>query len=572
MNAKDAHKLDAEGNKAGFERFKNFYRRILRTTLRHPVILAIFCVLFVVSGIAAYFIYGPGVTFFPIVEPEVSSVEIEGPLSQDINITDKSLRIPEQVALSLPKKYASVTTVGAIVGAGKTSRMIGGQAESNKGYIDVVYDEFEHRKVSPYTTMRWLEDSLPKLLPGWKLRVVKQEMGPPSGKPVELEIIGDDYAELSILADSLRTMISQIPQLTNVRHDYDPARPEIRIDVDREQAKRLGFSTMSVASAVRGAIYGNEAGKFRVGKNEYKIMVRLNPEARENMAGLGEITLSKDGKTAPLTSLSTVSKGANIASIKHIDGKRAVQVVAELAPGQKDERKPKSLAMAAVKKINPPPGYAIRPGSGNRMQAESQAFLGKAFLIALALVFLIMVFQFNSLFQPFLILFGILLSLGGVFWGLLIVNQFSAFMNMITSGAAQFREVTFATLMSGVGIIALAGVVAKNGIVLIDFMNRLKKSGRPIEEAVIEGGATRLRPVLLTAITAMIGLLPIATGVSIDFLHFGFVTKSFTTQFWAPMAWAIFWGLLFNTLLVLIVTPTFYYTWERLRMRVNGRK
>jgi multidrug efflux pump subunit AcrB len=206
------------------------------------------------------------------------------------------------------------------------------------------------------------------------------------------------------------------------------------------------------------------------------------------------------------------------------------------------------------------------------MQAESQGFIVKAFFIAMCLVFLTMVFQFNSLFQPFLILIGILLSLGGVFWGLLIINKFNALVNFITAGKADLRDVTFAILMSGVGIIALAGVVAKNGIVLIDFMNRLRRSGRPLEEAVIEGGATRLRPVLLTAITAMIGLLPIATGVGIDFLHFGFVTRSETTQFWAPMAWAIFWGLLFNTLLVLIVTPTFYYAWENWRAKSRVKK
>jgi multidrug efflux pump subunit AcrB len=143
---------------------------------------------------------------------------------------------------------------------------------------------------------------------------------------------------------------------------------------------------------------------------------------------------------------------------------------------------------------------------------------------------------------------------------------------MLTGGAAGLNNVTFSVLMSGVGIIALAGVVAKNSIVLIDFMNRLRKSGRSIEDAVIEGGATRLRPVLLTAITAMIGLLPIATGVGIDFLHFGFVTRSETTQWWAPMAWAIFWGLLFNTLLVLIVTPTFYFAWENRREKARRRK
>jgi multidrug efflux pump subunit AcrB len=267
-----------------------------------------------------------------------------------------------------------------------------------------------------------------------------------------------------------------------------------------------------------------------------------------------------------------MSQSADIALICHVDGKRTVQVWAELAPGQKDEGKPKAMVMAAVKKLTPPPGCTIEPGSGTRDQAESQEFLVKAFLVALSLVFLTMVFQFNSIFQPLLILIGILLSLGGVFWGLLITNKFAVFVNFLTHGGARIPEVTFSILFSGVGIIALAGVVAKNGIVLIDFMNKLRRDGRSLTDAVIEGGATRLRPVMLTAITAMIGLLPMATGVGIDFLHLGFVTRSETTQFWAPMAWAIFWGLLFNTILVLIVTPTFYYVWENRRVGKAARK
>ncbi|HEX7509753.1 MAG TPA: efflux RND transporter permease subunit, partial [Chitinivibrionales bacterium] len=573
MTDKDARKAEGDHSKGWFEHFKEFYRGILRTALNHPWLLALFCIIFVITGIMAYGKFGPGVVFFPIIEPDVASVQIEGPLSQDIGITDGIFKTPEQIVLTMPEKRASVKSVSTIIGSGKTSRMVSsGQAESNKAYLDINFKDYEERDVQSYTTMKWLEDTLPGLVPGWKLQVIKQQNGPPTGKPVELEVSGDDYQQLSVLADSMKTLIKRVPGLTNVTTDYDPARPEIRVNVDREQAKRLGFSTLDVASAVRGAIYGNESGKYRVGKDEYKIMVRLSPNVRENINGLNQIVVSKDGKEAPLTSMAVISQGANIASIKHIDGKRTIVVTAELAPGQKDERKPKSLALAAVGTINPPLGYTVRPGSGNRMQAESTAFLGKAFLIAMALVFLIMVLQFNSLFQPFLIIIGIMLSLGGVFWGLLITNKINAFINMVTGGAAQLHDVTFAILMSGVGIVALAGVVAKNGIVLIDFMNRLRRDGRPLMEAVIEGGATRLRPVLLTAITAMIGLLPIATGVGIDFLHFGFVTKSETTQWWAPMAWAIFWGLLFNTLLVLVVTPTFYYAWENWRAKGKAKK
>jgi multidrug efflux pump len=567
MTNKEAQKLEEKGTKGWFERFKDFYRRLLRFLLGRHWIVAVICAIFVISGIVMYGKFGPGVVFFPVIEPEVASVQVEGPLSQDIAITDATLRKPESVALAMPESIASVKTISTIVGTGKSSRITSGAAESHKGYFDVVFKDYEERKVPSYLTMKWMEDSLPKLTPGWKLQVIKQQNGPPTGKAVELVIGGDDYKQLSWMADSVKKILSATPGLTNATYDYDPARPEIRVDIDREQAKRLGFSTLDVASAVRGAIYGNESGKFRVGKNEYKIMVRLAPEIRENQNGLNEIVISKDGKEAPLPSVAVFNQGVNIASIKHVDGKRAIQVTAELSPGQKDERGPKALAMSAIKKIRPPIGYSISPGSGNKMQKESSDFLVKAFFIAMGLVFLTMVFQFNSLFQPVLILIGILLSVGGVFWGLLIVNKYIAFLNMLAGAKGQMQGVTFAILMSGVGIIALAGVVAKNSIVLIDFMNKLKASGRSLEEAVIEGGATRLRPVLLTAITAMIGLLPMATGIGIDFLHLGFITRSETTMWWAPMAWAIFWGLLFNTLLVLIVTPTFYYAWEKWKVR-----
>jgi multidrug efflux pump subunit AcrB len=570
MNVSDMHKM--EGNKGFFERFKAFYKKSLLQILNHPWILTVFCIGFIISGIMMYGQFGPGMVFFPNTEPEVASIEIEGPLSQDITLTDSILKFPERAALMIPDTNGSISSISAIVGAGKSESFSGGQAESNKGYVDVVFADFQDRKVSSFTAMTWMEKNLKQLTPGWKIRVVKQQDGPPTGKPIEYEIIGQDYAQLSWMADSLKKLVETIPGITNVGHDYDPARPEIRIDVDREQAKQLGFSTIDVASAVRGAIYGTEAAKYRVGKEEYKIMVRLAPEVREDINGLKQIVINVEGNEAPLPSLALISQGANIASIRHVDGKRTVQVWGELAPGQKDESKPKAIAQQLVKKITPPVGYSIVPGSANRDQEETQQFIMKAFLIALSLVFLIMVFQFNSLFQPFLILIGILISVGGVFWGLLIVNKFNAFINLITGGAAHFQDVTFSIMFSGIGITALAGVVAKNGIVLIDFMNKLRKDGRDLKDAVVDGGATRLRPVLLTAITAMVGLIPLATGVGFDFVHFKPVFRSETTMMWAPMAWAIFWGLFFNTILVLIVTPTYYYTWEKWRAKHVGKK
>ncbi|TFG54644.1 MAG: efflux RND transporter permease subunit, partial [Methanomassiliicoccus sp.] len=335
MNTRDAHAMEGGGGD-WFERFKDLYRRTLQRTLHHPAWLTVFSVLFVASGIMAYGVFGPGVVFFPITEPEVASVEIEGPLAQDIALTDSALKLPELATLSMSADVASMKSVSAIVGSGKSGNHFGGgQAESHKGYLDVVFQDYEKREVSSNTTMAWMAKNLPPLVPGWKIRVVKQQDGPPTGKPVEFEVSGDDYQQLSWMADSLKGLLEKIPGLTNINHDYDPARPEIRVDVDREQAKRLGFSTLDVAGAVRGAIYGTEAAKYRIGKDEYKVMVRLAPEIRENLNGFDEILVSKEGKLAPLMSLATIQQGANIASIRHIDGRRTVQVWAELAPGQK---------------------------------------------------------------------------------------------------------------------------------------------------------------------------------------------------------------------------------------------
>ena len=298
MNVSDMHKM--EGNKGFFERFKAFYIRFLQRVLNHPWLLTIFCISFIFSGIMMYGTFGPGVVFFPNTEPEVASIEVEGPLSQDITLTDSILRFPELAVLKIPDSNGSVSSISAIVGSGKSDNFSGGQAESNKGYVDIVFKDFAERDVSSFTTMAWMEKSLKQLTPGWKIRVVKQQDGPPTGKPIEYEITGQDYTQLSWMADSLKKLIETIPGITNVGHDYDPARPEIRIDVDREQAKQLGFSTVDVASAVRGAIYGSEAAKYRVGKDEYKVMVRLAPEVREDINGLKQIVVNVEGNEAPL--------------------------------------------------------------------------------------------------------------------------------------------------------------------------------------------------------------------------------------------------------------------------------
>lgn len=540
-NNPDHH--DEEGGGL-FMRFRAFYGKTLEKFLHHPFLVLVACVMFVFSGITAYMVLGKGVAFFPKSEPEVMAVEIEGPLGLDISKTDAAISKLEAACLKMPTSQGDIASVSAVVGRGKSDNNFGGgRSEPNKAYVDVKFTGFEHRKVDAWTSQKWMEDNLAQLLPGWNVKVKEQQHGPPQGKPVEYLVQGEDFQTLGRYADSVAAKLRTLPELTNVATDYNPAQPEIRVDVDREQAKRFGVGTSEVAMAVRGALYGLEAGKYRVGKDEHKIMVRLDAATREDFRSLDKITIPHEGAFVPLSSVAKFTQDAGLSSINRLNRVRTVQVTAELAPGQRDESKPKAKAAELVRKIEMPAGYGIRPGTGSKEQEDTQAFMFKALLVAMALVIFTMVLQFNSIVKPGLILVGIFLALGGVFWGLLIV------------------QTQLSIIMTGVGIIALAGVVAKNGIVLIDFMNQLRAEGRSVREAAVEGGKTRLRPVMLTAITAMIGLLPMATGMGVDWVHMGIVAKSQTAGMWAPLAWAIFWGLLFNTALVLVVTPVLYYAY-----------
>lgn len=553
MNNKDTHKMEHESQ--WFERFKGFYRRQLDRAVDHPWKVLGFCAFFVISSFFVYGALGKGAVFFPISEPKVVAVEVTGPLGVDLATTEKALATVEQKLFSIPEDKGHVESYSTVVGLGKPVMGSGDmQPESHKGYIDVSFVDFEHRRVSSWTAMQWMQDNLPQVLPGWKVSVKKQEDGPSTGYPVNFELVGEDFEVLSALSDSVKARLAQIPELINIDDDYEPVRPEVSIKVDRDRAQQLGVSTSAVALAVRGAIQGFEAGKFRVGKEEHDIMVRLNPETRESFAGLHQITVPSQAGMIPLSSVASLQQQASLASIRRLDGKRTIQVWAELAPGTIDETGPKAAALNAVKDLPIQPGYLLQTGSANREQEDTQAFLGLAFLIAVALVVFTMVAQFNSLSQPLMVFVGILLSVGGVFYGL------------------TFMRVTFSIMMSGIGIIALAGVVAKNGIVLIDFINHLRSEGRPLREAVIEGGATRMRPVLLTAVAAMIALVPMATGKGFDFTHFSFILKSESGTWWAPLAWAIFWGLFFNTILTLIAVPTLYYAWEGRKERRRARK
>ncbi|MBN2509255.1 MAG: efflux RND transporter permease subunit, partial [Spirochaetales bacterium] len=320
----------------------------------------------------------------------------------------------------------------------------------------------------------------------------------------------------------------------------------LAVTVDRKKAAWFGVSTVQIASAVRNAFEGSMAGTFRYGGKEYDIHVRYAKEYRNSVLSLNSLTVEgKDGTAVPLSSLAAVSYQSSAGVIKRQDLTRGVEVWADF----KGEVNNKSDILAdidrKIKAMDIPAGYRVGKGEGGQVQDESTRFLIQAFIVALFLIMIVLIAQFGSFSDPAIIIFGVFLSMGGVFWGYALTGQ------------------TFVVIMSGIGCIALAGVAVNNCIVLVDYTNKLIKDGIPWQKAVIESGKVRLRPVLLTAVTTVLGMIPMAMGVSFDIHSFSVQVGSEQSEFWKAFAWAMIYGLSFATVMTLVVVPTFLHLKHR---------
>lgn len=338
----------------------------------------------------------------------------------------------------------------------------------------------------------------------------------------------------------IQRSISHIPGLVDLRSDYENSLPELQFIVDRKRAGILGLDTESIGFFLRTSIYGTESQrKFRAGEDEFDITVRLPRRDREQFNVLDEIYIPvKDALPVPLSSLGEFKYTAGRGVIRRKDQKRVITV-----SGNKDGRDSNELLadiIPIVDKIELPPGYTIQYTGDKEDQQESADFLSKAFALALAGIIVVLVIQFNSVLLPFIIFTSILLSIIGVMWGLLLTRMH------------------FSIVMTGVGIISLAGIVVNNAIVLVDCINQMKREGLSTTEAVVQAGRLRLRPVLLTAITTILGLIPMAIGYSFDVHTFRFTSGGATSAWWAPMAIAVIFGLTVSTVLTLVLVPMMY--------------
>jgi len=557
------------------------YSRTLSRALNTPFsIVAIgFCVLILMfQGWQLAVGLRKPVEFFPDIDPKGIYVNIDVPEGADIDYID---RIAQRVEFALsgtevdtdgtpldsemtplkalsPKEHkkenfkplegpSDIPNVKSVY-MKATVESSGGSAfaANTPNHLGIRFHEIQDRWRSSQTDVEEIRDRI-KYIPGGKLTIAKEAEGPPTGAPINIEIAGDNFAVLGEIAKKIKDVLETIPHVEDVRDDFVEGIPSVQVNVDRQKAALFGLTTNMIGFALKSAYNGLEVSSFREGDEDYDITVQLDEADRKVVDVLNQLMLpTPTGELVPLSTVANITFAGSIGDINRINNERVVTVRANV-----DETKiPGPVARAEAEKMLSqfplPPGYKAKFTGEFEFQQESQDFLTKAFLVALLLIFLILVSMFNSVSQPFIIMTSVILSLGGAFLGL-----------------ALFAS-PFGIIMTGVGVISLAGVVVNNAIVLIDYTNKLRERGYDLREAVIAAGATRLRPVLLTAVTTILGLIPMVTGVSFDFHSFSISWVSESSQWWRSMAIVVIFGLMVSTFLTLVVVPTLYYLFEQI--------
>jgi multidrug efflux pump subunit AcrB len=533
-----------EDGKVKHNAFLRAYGRVLRVALRWRLVtMAVFVT--ILLSIALIFMSGAQKQFMPDVEPHRGYIDIDCPQGTNLATSDTFVK---EIESRVQPESQNMEFLVANVGSRGVSSFggSGGSGGTHRSRITMKFPDLEFCKVLPTVVTERVRVLIGQIA-GAELRIEKDKEGPPTGPPVNIEISGDDFAALAKLAQEVKRAVKDVPGLVGLRDDYDQGKPEVRVNVDRQRARLAGLNTQVVGLNVKAAIDGIEAGKYREKDDEYDVMVRFPKVFREDISNLqGMNLINLQGSPIPFSAVASMDEGGGLGSIKHIDRKRTVTVSGEVAEGQLAPEVLKKV-QDVLKKFELPPGYTIAYTGENEHMEESQAFLQKAFVAALFLITLVMVAEFNSITQPLIIMSTVILSLTGVFMSLVMFNM------------------PFGILMTGLAVIGLAGIVVNNGIVLMDFIRQLRQKGLPVEEAIVEGCITRFRPVMLTALTTTIGLVPMALQVSFNFKQFKWIVGGESAQYWSPMAIPFIVGLLFATLLTLFVIPILYSVEEGAR-------
>lgn len=530
-------------------RFIRGYRRVQHAAISWPGVTLIASCFLLGAMVILYIKFGNGVEFFPQGDPERATIDIRAPQGTNIRESDRIARIIEE-RIKPWDRYIEymITNVGSGGGGFDLMGSAGGPHLAN---MTLVFYDYEVREKPSVDVIAEIRHAIADI-PGAEIRIEREKDGPPTGAAVTARISGENFNRLESLSRQVQDKIVGVEGLVNLRSDLEATRPELAFTVNRREAMLAGVNTATVGNFLKMAIFGTKVGTYRQFNDEYDITVRLPLEERVNIDDLYNLQIPNvTGSAVPLSSLGRLQYQGGFGTINRINQKRVVTVTAD-AEGRQSTAVLKDV-QARVKELKLPAGYELRYAGEQEEQDKAQAFLGKAFVIALLMIILILVMQFNSLLVPAIIMSTVGLSFVGVFLGLIVCH------------------LPFNIIMTGIAVISLAGIVVNNGIVLLDFAQQLQREGMDLVSATVEAGVTRLRPVLLSAATNFIGLVPMALGISFDFHTFTWATKSESAQWWRNMSIAIIFGLSFTTVLTLVIIPASYVMVGRIMARLFPR-
>jgi multidrug efflux pump subunit AcrB len=505
------------------------------------------------------------IVLFPKADPNFIFVYMNMPVGTDVEITDSLTQIIEKkVVETLGEDNPIVESVISNVALNASEDQFDRSATSNKGKVGVAFVEYGKRNgVSTKKYMDDIREATRGLIPGAEITVDQEQGGPPTPKPISVEVRGDDLIQLAEVATKVKRYLDSlaIPGVEELRSDLIVSKPEINIQIDRERANREGISSATIGTEFRTAILGKEASKFKDGEEEIPIVIRLKEDQRSNVNAVENLNITfRDMnmggilRSVPMAALADVKYGNTYGGIRRLNQERMVtiasNITAEYQPKQTQVVNAVKAALANYPKTD---GVTVSFAGEDAEMIDAMNFLGRSLLISLLLILLILVNQFNSFGKTIIILTEVVFSIIGVLLGMAVFNM------------------DFSIIMMGVGIVALAGIVVRNGILLVEFTDILRERGMEVRDAIIEAGKIRMTPVLLTATSTVLGLIPLAVGFNIDFEtllahgdpHIFFGGDS--VAFWGPLSWTIIFGLVFATFVTLIILPVMYLLGHRVK-------
>jgi multidrug efflux pump len=553
-------------------RLETIYQKVLNFALRryNPVWFLSGTFLLLILTIVFFIARSPNVLFFSDNDPDYINILAELPVGSDIEQTNRFSQRFERDIDRIVAPYNSIIRSKLLnVGEGAVleNDMDWIANRDNKCLMTISFVDFQYRQgINTGKIMKELNDSLSNRYAGVDISFEKNSMGPPTGKAINIEVSGKDYEKLISVADTLMQMIenAKIEGIESLQMDLDLGMPEMLVTINRDKARRLEMSTAQIAGTIRTALFGREISDLKIGEEEYPIQLRSMAKYKNNVSALMNqkiVFMNNQGKwlSIPISAVADFNYSSTYGAVKRKDLDRVITLYSNVVPGY-NANNINNQIKSLLAGYDMPPGYEYKFTGEQEDMNESMEFLGRAFIIAIALMMLILVTQFNSIVRPFIIIASVVFSTIGVLGGI-----------------ATFK-MDFIITMTGIGIVSLAGVVVNNAIVLIDYIELLKLRKRrelglednaflPVinaTECIVQGGKTRLRPVLLTAITTILGLIPMAIGLNIDFASLlrTFNPKLYIggsmTGIWGPISWTVIFGLSFATFLTLIIVPVMY--------------